>query len=289
MDAPAEADGGRSPDFVKSPFVSGSDNQLRELRRHYYAAVSWADYATGQVLEELERQQLANDTLVVVHSDHGWHLGEYGMWEKRSLWELGTRVPLIMRVPWLGDRAKGQHSKALVEIVDVYKTLCDVMGVPLPNDDVPIDGVSLKPILEDPSSGVKDVALSVHPRCKHAGMPVYGSRGLSGGADNSCLDVERTDFTWMGYTMRTDRYRYTEFVRWNGTTLSPEWSELRARELYDHQDDVGHWTNPDDFENVNLAALADPELLSQLSRQLHAAFGYPSDVFVQLPPTEILL
>jgi len=290
MDAPREADGGKSSNFVKSPFTSGSDNQLRELRRHYYAAVSWADYVTGQVLEELERQGLADDTLVVMHADHGWHLGEYAMWEKRSLWELGTRVPFMMRVPWLGERARGRHSKALVEVVDVYRTLCDLMGVPLPDDDVPLDGVSLRPLLEDPSLGkVKDVALSVHPRCKHAGMPVYGSRGLPGGADNSCLNVERTDFTWMGYTMRTDRYRYTEFVRWNGTTLSPEWSQLRAHELYDHARDLGRWTDPDDFENVNLAPSADPELLAQLSKQLHAAFGYPSDEFVPLAPAEVVV
>merc|ERR1719321_454188 len=134
MDAPAEEDGGKAPNFVKSPFESGTDNQLRELRRHYYAAVSWADYATGQVLDELERLNLAEDTLVVMHADHGWHLGEYGMWEKRSNWELGTRVPFVMRVPWLGEKARGKHARALVEIVDVYKTLCDIMGVPLPDD-----------------------------------------------------------------------------------------------------------------------------------------------------------
>merc|ERR1712146_417093 len=115
---------------------------------------------------------------------------------------------------------------------------------------------------------VKDVALSVFPRCAHKGMPVYGQRGQPIGKDNSCLEVERTDFTWMGYTMRTDRYRYTEWVRWNGTTLSPNWSDLYARELYDHSKDLGHWTDPDDFENVNLVPSADPALITQLSRQM---------------------
>merc|ERR1712151_82684 len=149
------------------------------------------------------------------------------------------------------------------------------MGVPLPADAVPVDGVSLRSILEDSTRTVKDVALTVHPRCKHAGMPVYGSRGVPGGADNTCLDVERTDFTWMGYTMRTDRYRYTEWVRWNGTALRPIWSDLRARELYDHEKDLGHWTDPDGFENVNLAAHADKQLIAALSSKLHESFGFP--------------
>jgi hypothetical protein len=185
--------------FVKSPYVHGSDWQLRELRRHYYAAVSWADFATGKILvrcaslcssqyplatiaavtkqhitlvrcaffdrdlhtrsaiefhafaplealadvrpisflssvhslivwhcnaahplkDELDNLGLASSTMVVLHSDHGWHLGEYAMWEKRSNWELGTRVPLIMRVPWVPNSA-GARSKALVRSAELF-------------------------------------------------------------------------------------------------------------------------------------------------------------------------
>ena len=137
------------------------------------------------------------------------------MWEKRSVWELGTRVPLIVRAPWLPEyeATRGKHSRALVEAVDVYKTVCDAMGLPLPTGEtVPIDGTSLVPLLRDPEHAtVKDVALSLHPRCEHRGMPPYGARGQRNGRDNSCLEVERTDFTWMGCSMRTDRYRYTEW------------------------------------------------------------------------------
>ena len=71
--------------------------------------------------------------MVVMHSDHGWHLGEYAMWEKRSNWELGTRVPLIMRVPWMPSSV-GKRSRALVELVDVYPTVCDIIGIELPED-----------------------------------------------------------------------------------------------------------------------------------------------------------
>ena len=117
----------------------------------YYAAVSWADAATGKILDELDSLKLTADTMVVLHSDHGWHLGEYAMWEKRTNWELGTRVPLIMRVPWMPSSV-GKRSRALVELVDVYKTVCDIVGIPLPDDDVPLDGTSLRPILEAPAT-----------------------------------------------------------------------------------------------------------------------------------------
>ena len=166
---------------------------------------------------------------------------------------------------------------ALVELVDIYRTVCDVMGVPVPDDTVPVDGTSLKPILEDPRkvTAVKEYALSTFPRCAHKGMPVYGARGLAHGADNSCLEVERTDFTLMGYTMRTARYRYTEWVKWNGSTLAPIWSQLEAAELYDHLHDTGPWTDPDRFENANLVKSAPARLVAELSAKLHAAFGFP--------------
>jgi hypothetical protein len=230
------------------------------------------------------------------------------MWEKRSNWELGTRVPLIIRVPWLqttststGTSASTSistsastvgigRSKALVELVDIFPTICDALGVPLPaSDDVPIDGVSLMPLLKDPArydsatGAGKDVALSTFPRCKHGAMPIYGSRGegtTPGGGDNTCLDVERTDFTWMGYTMRTERWRYTEWVKWNGTALAPIWGDdaLHSRELYDHAEDTGEWTDPNvNLENVNLAfgPGANATLIAALSKQLHSAHGFP--------------
>ena len=108
-------------------------------------------------------------------------------------------------------------------------------------------------------------------------MPSYGQRGVPGGADNTCLEVERTDFTHMGYTMRTDRYRYTEWVGWNGSSLSPIWSELKSAELYDHMNDTGAWTDPDKYENVNLVTKVEKGIVEMLSTQLHAAFGFPDE------------
>ena len=94
------------------------------------------------------------------------------------------------------------------------------------------------------------------------------------GSDNSCLEVERTSFTYMGYSIRTDRYRYTEWLAWNGSALAPARPlRLRASELYDHDGDDGAWTDPDGYENVNIVATAATPLISALSAQLRAAFA----------------
>jgi arylsulfatase A-like enzyme len=266
----------RCPNFVKDPYHAGTDAQVRILRQHYYAAVSWSDFVAGKVLDELTGLGLEDSTMVVMHSDHGWHLGEYAMWEKRTNWELGTRVPLIIRVPWMVP-SLGKRTKAFAELVDIYQTVSEVMGLSLPNDTVAFDGHSLVPILADPENGkVKDYALSTFPRCAHVGQPIYGARNIKGGKDNSCLGIPRTDFTWMGYTMRTDRWRYTEWPRWNGTNMTPIWSEMKAAELYDHLGDDTPWTDADKFENVNVVTTTDPSVVNALSVKLHAAFGFPA-------------
>ena len=274
--------------FVTDPYHAGTDEQVRILRQHYYAAVSWSDFVAGKVLDELTALGLEDSTMVVMHSDHGWHLGEYAMWEKRTNWELGTRVPLIIRVPWMAA-SLGKRTKAFAELVDIYQTVSEVMGLGLPRDAVAFDGHSLVPILADPTNGmVKDYALSTFPRCAHVGQPIYGARNLKGGEDNSCLMIPRTDFTWMGYTMRTDRWRYTEWPRWNGTDMTPIWSEMKAVELYDHLGDDAPWTDADKFENVNVVTTTDRSVVDALSVKLHAAFGFPApaaSVTVQMMAT----
>ena len=125
--------------------------------------------------------------MVVLHSDHGWHLGEYAMWEKRTNWELGTRVPLIIRVPWM-EASVGKRTKAFAELVDIYQTVSELMGLPLPSDTVPFDGHSLVPVLADPANGsVKDYALSTFPRCAHVTRN-YGARPL-GPVSADCLSL----------------------------------------------------------------------------------------------------
>lgn len=248
---------------------TNTDEDVRVFRQHYYAAASWADYAVGQVLQELTALGLDDSTLVVMHSDHGWHLGEYNMWEKRSLFENAVRVPLVIRAPWI-PASKGARASGIVELVDLYRTVHDLLNLSLPSGDTyPVDGTSLKPILEDPAHAkVKDVALAEYPRCPYSNGDNY--------YDSKCIHfVERTDFTFMGYSMRTEKYRYTEYVAWDGEKLKPNWTAVHSVSLYNHTLDDGGARAFDDFENVNLAKNVSPEVLKEFSDKLHQLFDAP--------------
>ena len=135
------------------------------LRRGYYAAVAWADVKLGELLGALERRRLANSTLVLVHGDHGWHLGEHGMWCKEANTELATRVPLIVRDGRAAARGwGGARQHAIVELVDLYATLCEVAGVPVQPG---VDGRSFASVLL-PSSASSSAAAAAAPAASSA-------------------------------------------------------------------------------------------------------------------------
>ena len=221
---------------------------------------------------------------------------EANMWEKRTLWENAAHVPLIMRVPWMAASLGGKRTAALVELVDLYRTLCELLAVPLPSDDThPVEGTSLVPLLQDPSGAGwgKRVALTQYPRCP---------RNLDPRMDwqhNSCIHTtERTDFGWMGYSMMVDHtdgcaYRFTMWPRWNGSALAPIWSDVHAVELYNHSAPLptGVTSQFDAFESVNLANGGRPYwepprdgeapphavLVAALTRTLKTSFGFAAD------------
>ncbi|MFO0923231.1 MAG: sulfatase [Pirellulales bacterium] len=198
-----------------------TESQQRELKHGYYASVSFIDAQVGRLLDALERLQLSDRTIVVLWSDHGWKLGEHGGWCKQTVYEIDTRAPLMVRAP--GMAGNGRECNGLVEFVDIYPTVCDLAGVAVPPS---LEGKSLVPLLKDPEASIKEAAFSQFPR-KHEGKD------------------------YMGYAMRTDRYRYVEW-------LETESGAIRARELYDHA--------VDGDENENLANA--PERQSQLE-ELH--------------------
>jgi len=186
-----------------------SEQRQRELKHGYYACVSFIDAQVGRLMAELGRLGLAENTVVVLWGDHGWKLGEHGGWCKQTNYEIDTRSPLIIRAP--GARAKGKQCRSLVEFVDIYPTLCDLAGLPVPGF---LEGKSLARLLSDVSAKVKDEAISQFPR-RHKKR------------------------RYMGYTMRTDRYR---FVEWRDRKTG----EPLATELYDHAKDPQENTNISD-------------------------------------------
>jgi iduronate 2-sulfatase len=180
------------------------------MRHGYYAAISYVDAQVGKVIDELDRLGLRENTVIVFWSDHGYHLGEHGLWAKTSNFELDARVPLIIASP---DSKPGQHSPAIVELLDLYPTLADLCDLDAP---VELEGVSLKPLLENPRGFVRQVALTQHPR------PAYPANG--------------EDPEAMGYSVRSPRYRYTEWRDFKS-------GEVLARELYDHNKDPAETRN----------------------------------------------
>jgi uncharacterized sulfatase len=187
---------------------------LRKAMQAYYACVSFVDAQVGRLLDALERLNLEKKTVVVFWSDHGYHLGEHnGIWQKRTLFEQASRAPLIIRAP--GAKGNGQACSRVVEFVDIYPTLVELSGITGPKH---LSGRSLRPLLDNPIAKWDSHAITqvLRPADHRLANPV------------------------MGCTIRTERWRYTE------------WAEGRSGvELYDH------YSDPMEFNN--LALNPDPE------------------------------
>ena len=230
-DAPPYAirrNGNEVDNYHGIPAGSIPDDIARQLRHGYYASVSYTDAQVGMLLAELDRLGLRQNTIVILWGDHGWKLGEHDAWAKHSNCENDTNAPLILSVP--GMKNAGAHSNSLVEFVDVYPTLSELAGLPLPKH---LEGLSFKPLLSEPNRPWKTAAFSQYPRAS--------------GRSGAMLDL-------MGYTMRTDRYRFTVWVD------NTDHTKIDAIELYDQQ------TDPQ--ENVNVAKQpANAALVDQLMTQ----------------------
>jgi arylsulfatase A-like enzyme len=166
--------------------------QSKKLIHGYYASVSYVDGLVGKLVAELDRLRLTGRTVIVLWGDHGWKLSEYSAWCKHTNFELDTRVPMLLVAP---GRAGAQRTRALTELVDIFPTLCELCGLDIP---AVCEGASMVPLLADPGQEWKEAAFSQYPR---------GHR--------------------MGYSMRTERWRYTEWVH-------RKTGKIVARELYDH-------------------------------------------------------
>ncbi|MBR9999590.1 MAG: sulfatase [Cyclobacteriaceae bacterium] len=174
------------------------DPLQRELIHGYYAAVTFIDDLIGMLLEELDVLGIRDHTIIVLWGDHGWHLGDHGLWCKHSNFEQATRSPLIMLDP--DQRVKGGKHDGPTEFTDIAPTLCELTGIPIPDY---FEGLSLKPLFDDPGQKLRTTALSQYPR-----------HGID----------------YMGYSIRTERYRYTKWIEKNT-------GKTTERELYDYQVD----------------------------------------------------
>jgi iduronate 2-sulfatase len=174
-----------------------SDEQAKHLIHGYHAATSYMDAQVGRVLDALERNGFARNTIVVLWGDHGWHLGDHGMWCKHTNYEHAARIPLIVAAPGVGKA--GVKTGSLAETVDIYPTLCELAGLPVPQG---LDGASFVAALRDPSSPTKEAVFHAYPRPQA-----------------------------MGRAVRTERYRLVEWKKIG------EPADTAVLELYDYQSD----------------------------------------------------
>ena len=205
-------DGVPEPAFLSSKKEQEniSDDLRKQAIRAYHASTSFMDAQVGQLLDGLDRLKLTDKTIVVFFSDHGYHLYEHGLWQKMSLFENSARVPLVISVP--GSKNAGQTCRRPVELVDLHPTLAELCGLAAPSN---LDGKSLKPLLDNPKAEWDKPALTQVTR----GTPTM-------------TNAPTAKPTVVGRSMRTERYRFTE---WNGGE--------KGTELYDHDSDPGELKN----------------------------------------------
>jgi iduronate 2-sulfatase len=241
------------------------------LRHAYLACVSYVDAQIGRMVTALDEAGIRNNTIIIVWSDHGWHLGEMGIWGKATNYEIATRVPLIIWTPDMPDRNRGKTTDALVELIDMYPTLCELAGLDAPDH---LQGCSFAPLLDDPKRSWKSAAFSQFP-CP--ALREWAANPLSPGMRETYFGplikqveariIAQQGQRWdrdlfenhlMGYTMRTDRYR---LVAWKDRR-HPD-AEPIFVELYDHR------TDPAETNNI---AAGQPALVSRLLAQFDAGW-----------------
>ena len=222
------------------------NSKARELRRAYYACVSYTDAQIGRVLSELESQGFADETVIVLWADHGWQLGEHNHWCKFTNFEDATHVPFMIRVPGVTD--EGMRTQALVELIDIFPSVTELAGLNVPplcpedNEKLLtcIEGSSVVPLLKNPHQQWKKAAFSQYPRPASGMSVIPNEPAFPANSDGEAV---------MGYTIRVDTYRFTEWYRFDHSTATPDFNDIWGTELYNHTQLVVFFND----ENVNLA------------------------------------
>ncbi len=227
--------GGELRQYRDIPEQGALEEDLQRTLIHgYYAATSYLDAQVGKLLASLTELKLDQNTIVLLWGDHGWHLGDHGMWCKHTNYEQAARIPLLVAAPGL---ATGKVTGAMVETVDIYPTLCELAGLTPP---AALDGRSFVPVLKDPATTTRDHIIHVYPRSRPGDGPI------------------------LGRALRTGRYRLVEWKKIGAPTETAEY------ELYDYVEDPQETRNLATSHPMIVADLAallakHPEAKPQIS------------------------
>ncbi|MBB3208386.1 iduronate 2-sulfatase [Rhodopirellula rubra] len=243
----------------------------RTLKHAYLACVSYVDAQLGRMIAALEDAGVRDNTIIIVWGDHGWHLGDMGIWGKATNYEIATRVPLMIWTPDMPEAVRGSKTDALVELVDMYPTFCELAGIAQPDH---LEGQSFLPLLQAPHRSWKSAVFSQFP---NPALREWAANPLSAGMRETFFGpliqevegriIRQQGDKWdrdlfekhlMGYTMRTDRYRLVVWQDYRDASADPV-----DVELYDHQLDPS--------ETINVAD-AQPELVAELLAQFKAGW-----------------
>ena len=150
------------------------DDLTRQLIHGYYASVSYMDAQVGKLLDGLKTHGFADNTIVVLWGDHGWHLGDHGSWTKHSNYEQANRIPIIISAPGVTKPDSVTHQ--LAETVDLYPTIASLAGLPIPKTSQPIDGLDMTPVLKNGKTRIRDYAYHAYPKGGHIGRAIRNER-----------------------------------------------------------------------------------------------------------------
>jgi iduronate 2-sulfatase len=216
--------------WVDRPYQLQMDElEKRQAIQAYYASITFMDAQLGRVLDEVDRLDLWKNTLIVFVSDHGYHMGEHSLWQKTTLFENSSRVPMVVYAPGFESTA-GKPTKALAEMLDIYRTAADFAGLKVPSY---VQGRSLRAQLADVDAKGHTAAMTTFDSSDRTHRPVLWPKTK-------------------GYTIRTDRYRYTE---WGGGKYGVE--------LYDHEADPQEFTNLSQAPHMQETVAAMEKLMAE--------------------------
>lgn len=254
---------------VTAPFGPIPEWFGAKIRQHYAASVTYVDDLIGRLISYVDLK----DTAIVLTSDHGWSLGEHALWAKYSNFDVGLKVPLLIKMP---NQRRGVLKGNIVELVDMFPTIVDLLGLdritPCNRQSLKTctEGKSLVPLLSMTSSrtlvnagdGSKNNVHRVYNPFARMEMAFsqYPRPGLFPTLKPNSDRPKLAQIEVMGYTVRLQRFRYTMWVPFNSSDFLPQWDELHAEELYDH------WIDPN--EKMNLSSRREFNYLIDMLRQI---------------------